>query len=53
MYHKIANISVATPQEENLFFQTTYKETTRCKSSRTFSHGYLAKYPPRSELLKD
>jgi hypothetical protein len=53
MYHKIAYASAATPQEENLIFQTTYKETMRCKSSRTFCRGYLAKYPTRSELMKD
>jgi hypothetical protein len=53
MYNKIADSSTTTPQDENLIFQTTYKETMRCKSSRNFCCGYLAKYPTRSELMKD
>jgi hypothetical protein len=53
MYDKIVDSSTTTPPDENLIFQITYKETMRCKSSRNFWCGYLAKYPTRSELMKD
>lgn len=42
-----------TSEEENIIFQSTYKETTRSKSSKVHGHGYLAKYPTRSQLLND
>jgi hypothetical protein len=39
--------------EENMIFQSCYKETTQIKSSRVHGHGYLAKYKTRRELLKE
>ena len=52
---KIAEIGVEpdrqtlTVAEENMIFQSTYKETTEIK---LHGHGYLAKYPTRRELMK-
>jgi tRNA-dihydrouridine synthase len=40
-----------TTVEENSFFQSTYKESTRCKTSKRHVHGYLAKYPTRRQLM--
>jgi len=39
--------------EENMIFQSCYKETTQIKSSRVHGHGYLAKYRTRRELMKE
>lgn len=40
-----------TSEEENIVFQTTYKEITGCKTSKPHGHGYLAKYPSRREFM--
>jgi tRNA-dihydrouridine synthase len=37
--------------EENSIFQSTYKESTRCKTSEQHVHGYLAKYPTQRQLM--
>jgi hypothetical protein len=37
--------------EENSIFQSTYKESTRCKTSKQHVHGYLAKYLTRRQLM--
>jgi hypothetical protein len=39
--------------EENMIFQSCYKETTQIKSSKLHGHGYLAKYRTRRELMED
>ena len=39
--------------EENMIFQSCYKETTQIKSSRVHGHGYLVKYRTRRELMKE
>jgi hypothetical protein len=39
--------------EENMIFQSCYKETTQIKSSKLHGHGYLAKYRTRRELMKE
>jgi len=46
------NSNVSTTQE-NMIFQSCYKEITQAKSSKLHGHGYLAKYPTRKELFKD
>ncbi|TVT97836.1 hypothetical protein EJB05_56892, partial [Eragrostis curvula] len=38
-------------EEENIVFQESYKETTRCKTSKPHGYGYLAKYPTQRQLL--
>lgn len=42
-----------TAAEENMIFQSCYKETTQIKSSKVHGHGYLAKYRTRRELMKE
>jgi hypothetical protein len=37
--------------EQNHIFQTAYKETTNCKSTKIHANGYMAKYPTRRQLL--
>jgi signal recognition particle GTPase len=39
-------------EEENNMFQSTYKNSIRCKSSKLHGHGYLAKYPTRRQLME-
>jgi hypothetical protein len=42
-----------TTVEENMIFQSSYKETTQTKSSKLHGHGYLAKYRTRKELMEE
>jgi hypothetical protein len=42
-----------TTIEENMIFQSCYKETTQIKSSKLHGHGYLATYRTRRELMKE
>ncbi|CAD6212626.1 unnamed protein product [Miscanthus lutarioriparius] len=42
-----------TTVEENMIFQSCYKETTQIKSSKLHGHGYLAMYRTRIELMKE
>jgi hypothetical protein len=42
-----------TKAEENMIFQSCYKETTQVKSSKLHGHGYLAKNLTRKELIKE
>jgi hypothetical protein len=42
--------SMLTTAEENSVFQSMYKESTRCKTSRQHVHGYLAKYMTRRQF---
>ena len=42
-----------TKAEENMIFQSTYKETTQIKSSKLHGHGYLATYRTRKELERE
>jgi len=39
--------------EENMIFQSCYKEVTAVKSSKLHGHGYLSKYRTRKELMKE
>jgi hypothetical protein len=39
--------------EENMIFQSCYKETTQIKSSKLHGHGYLAKYRTHRELMEE
>ena len=41
-----------TREEENAIFQTTFKETTGCKANRLHGHGYLSRYPTRSQVME-
>lgn len=41
-----------TTEEENAIFQTTFKETTGCKANRLHGHGYLSRYPTRSQVME-
>jgi len=47
------NRPALTTVEENMIFQSCYKETTQIKSSKLHGHGYLAKYRTRRELMKE
>jgi hypothetical protein len=40
-----------TREEENAIFQTSFKETTGCKANRLHGHGYLSRYPTRSQVM--
>jgi S-adenosylhomocysteine hydrolase len=40
-----------TREEENAIFQTSFKETTGCKANRLHGHGFLSRYPTRSEVM--
>jgi hypothetical protein len=40
-----------TTVEENSVFQSTYKESTRYKTSKQHVHGYLVKYSIRRQLM--
>jgi hypothetical protein len=40
-----------TREEENAIFQTSFKETTGCKANRLHGHGYLSRYPTRSQMM--
>jgi hypothetical protein len=42
-----------TKAEENMIFQSCYKETTQVKSSKLNGHGYLAKNLTHKELIKE
>jgi septal ring factor EnvC (AmiA/AmiB activator) len=39
--------------EQNHIFQTAYKETINCKSTKIHANGYMAKYPTRRQLLSE
>jgi hypothetical protein len=39
-------------QEKHILYET-YKETTGCRSKKGPGHGYLAKYPTRSQLMNE
>jgi len=39
--------------EENMIFQSSYKETTQIKSSKVHGQGYMAKNRTRRELMKE
>jgi len=39
--------------EENMIFQSCYKETTQIKSSKLHGRGYLAKYRTHRELMEE
>nr|TKV94351.1 hypothetical protein SEVIR_9G288600v2 [Setaria viridis] len=43
--------SFVTVSEENNVFQTSYKQSTGCKTFKKYHHGYLSKNPSHSELL--
>jgi hypothetical protein len=45
------DIFVLTREEENAIFQTSFKETTGCKANRLHDHGYLSRYPTRSQVM--
>jgi hypothetical protein len=40
-----------TTVEENSIFQSMYKESTRCKTSKQHVPGYLVKYLTRRQLM--
>ncbi|RLM51458.1 uncharacterized protein C2845_PMPSC055550 [Panicum miliaceum] len=40
-----------TPEEEDIVFQSTYKQSTGCKTDKLLGHGYMAKFPTRSQLM--
>ena len=42
---------VMTREEENAIFQTSFKETTGCKANKLHGHGYLSRYPTRSQVM--
>jgi hypothetical protein len=44
---------ILSAAEENMIFQSCYKETTQTKSSKVHGHGYLAKYQTRRDLMKE
>jgi len=33
--------------EQNQIFQSAYKDTRKCKSTKILANGYLARYPTR------
>ncbi|KAG0525256.1 hypothetical protein BDA96_06G040500 [Sorghum bicolor] len=45
--------SVISKEQERRILHETYKETTGCKSKKGPGHGYLAKYPTRSQLMNE
>jgi hypothetical protein len=45
--------SVISKEQERRILHETYKETTGCKSRRGPGHGYLGKYPTRSQLMNE
>ena len=40
-------------KEESHILQETYKETTGCRSNKGPGHGYMVKYPTRSQLMNE
>jgi hypothetical protein len=40
-----------TKAEENSVFQSTYKESTRCKTSKQHVHRYFVKYLTQRQLM--
>jgi hypothetical protein len=38
-------------EEENIIFQSSYREITGTKRTIVHGHGYMAKYPTRTELM--
>jgi hypothetical protein len=38
-------------EEENIIFQSSYREITGTKRTIVHGHGYMAKYPTRAELM--
>jgi len=45
--------SVISKEQERHILHETYKETTGCRSRKGPRHGYLAKYPTRSQLMNE
>ncbi|CAD6220564.1 unnamed protein product [Miscanthus lutarioriparius] len=45
--------SVISKEQERHILHETYKETTGCRSRKGPGHGYLAKYPTRSQLMNE
>jgi hypothetical protein len=39
--------------EENMIFQSSYRETTQVKASKLHGHGYMSKYRTRRELRRE
>jgi len=44
---------VLSKKEENHILRKTYKETTGCRSNKGPGHGYMVKYPTRSQLMNE
>lgn len=40
-----------TNEEQNILFQSSYREIIDCKRPAIRGHGYMAKYPTRAELM--
>ena len=40
-----------THEEQNILFQSNYREIIPCKRTAIHGHGYMAKYPTRAELM--
>jgi hypothetical protein len=40
-----------THEEENIIFQSSYREITGTKRTVVHGHGYMAKYPTRAKLM--
>jgi len=47
------NRQMLKTSEENMVFQSSYKETTQIKSSKVHGQGYMAKNRMRRELMKE
>lgn len=39
--------------EENMIFQSSYRETTQVKASKLHGHGYMSKYRTRTKLMRE
>jgi hypothetical protein len=39
--------------EQNIIFQSTYKQSTGCKTSTTYGHGYMCTRPTEKESMQD
>jgi DNA anti-recombination protein RmuC len=44
---------VLSKKEESNILRETYKKTTGCKSKKGPGHGYMEKYPTRSQLMNE
>ncbi|WVZ89985.1 hypothetical protein U9M48_036327 [Paspalum notatum var. saurae] len=40
-----------THEEQNILFQSSYREIIPCKRTTIHGHGYMTKYPTRAELM--